>query len=96
MIALMETAAARAMRDELGDGQLSGGVDVRIRHLAATPIGAAVYARATFLGMQGKLFLFRVHAYDLSGLIGEGEHTRAVVTIERLMKGAATRINRPA
>jgi fluoroacetyl-CoA thioesterase len=96
MVALMEIAAARAMRDELGDGQLSVGVDVRIRHLAATPIGAEVYARATFLGMQGKLYLFRVHAYDQGGLIGEGEHTRAVVTTERLMNGAAMRINRPA
>ena len=55
MVALMETAAARAMRDELGDGQLSIGVDVRIRHLAATPIGAEVYARAMFLGMRGQI-----------------------------------------
>ena len=96
MVALMETAAARAMRDELGEGQLSVGVDVRIRHLAATPIGAEVYAKAIFLGMQGKLYLFRVHAYDQGGLIGEGEHTRAVVTTERLMQGAWTRIYRPA
>lgn len=96
MIALMETAAARAMRDELGDGQLSVGVDVRIRHLAATPIGAEVYARAVFLGMKGKLYLFRVHAYDQGGLIGEGEHSRAVIITERLMQGAWTRIYRPA
>jgi fluoroacetyl-CoA thioesterase len=96
MVALMETAAARAMRDELGDGQLSVGVDVRIRHLAATPIGAEVYARATFLGMQGKLYLFRVHAYDQGGLIGEGEHTRAVVATERLINGAAMRTRRTA
>jgi predicted thioesterase len=38
----METAAARAMRGELDGGQLSVGVEVRIRHLAATPIGAEV------------------------------------------------------
>jgi fluoroacetyl-CoA thioesterase len=96
MVALMETAAARAMRDELVEGQLSVGVGVRIRHLAATPIGAEVHARATFLGMQGTLYLFRVHAYDQAGLIGEGEHTRAVVTTDRLMDGALTRVNRSA
>lgn len=96
MVALMETAAARAMRNELADGQLSVGVDVRIRHLAATAIGVEVYSRATFLGMQGKLYRFRVHAYDEGGLIGEGEHTRAVVTAERLRNGAAMRVPRSA
>lgn len=96
MVAIMEVAAARAMRDELGEEELSVGVDIRIRHLAATPIGAEVYARATFMGMRGKLYCFRVHTYDQGGLIGEGEHTRAVVRTERLLNGAWTRVCRPA
>lgn len=91
MVALMETAAARAMRDELHEGQLSVGVDVKVRHLAATPIGVEVWARATFLGMEGKLYRFSIQAYDAGGLIGEGEHTRAVVSTERLLSGAVKR-----
>ena len=91
MIALMEVAAARAMRDVLGDGQLSVGVNVTVRHVAATPIGGTVSARATFIGMDGKLFRFAVQAHDAGGLIGEGEHTRAVVSTERLMSGAFKR-----
>jgi predicted thioesterase len=91
MVALTKIAAARAMRDVLGAGQLSVGVDVKVRHLAATPIGREVYARATFAGMEGKLYRFSGQAYDAGGLIGEGEHTRAVVTTERLVKGAAVR-----
>ena len=39
MIALMELAAARLMRPLLGDDQLSVGVGVDVRHLAATPVG---------------------------------------------------------
>jgi predicted thioesterase len=70
---------------------LSVGVDVNIRHLAATPIGAEVCARATFLGMEGKLYRFQLEAYDGGGLIGEGQHTRAVVSTERLVAGAVKR-----
>ena len=91
MIALMEVAAARAMRGALTDGQLSVGVNVTIHHLAATPIGTPVTARATFTGMDGKLYRFAVQAWDAGGLIGEGEHTRAVVSTDRLIAGAMKR-----
>jgi fluoroacetyl-CoA thioesterase len=91
MIALMELAAARAMQGLLESGQLSVGVGVAVKHLAATPVGVEVRAAATFLGMEGKLYRFRVEAFDRGGLIGEGEHTRAVVSTERLVKGAFAR-----
>jgi predicted thioesterase len=91
MIALMELAAAKGMRPLLGPGQLSVGVGVDVRHLAATPVGIEVRAVATFLGMEGKLYRFRVQAFDRGGLIGEGEHTRAVVVTDRLVNGAHAR-----
>ncbi len=91
MIALMELAAARAMRGSLASGQLSVGVGVQVRHLTATPVGATVRAVATFLGMDGKLYRFKVQAFDAGGLIGEGDHTRAIVDAQRLMNGASTR-----
>jgi predicted thioesterase len=91
MIALMELAAARAMRPLLEDGQLSVGVSLNIKHTAATPLGGNVRAVATYLGPEGKLFRFRVEAFDDAGQIGEGEHLRAVVSTERLLAGAAKR-----
>ena len=91
MIALMELAAARLMRGKLEAGQLSVGVGVNIRHLAATPVGIEVRAAATFLGMDGKLFRFKVEAFDKGGLVGAGEHTRAIIGAERLLTGAASR-----
>ena len=91
MIALMELAAARAMRALLQPGQLSVGVGLNVRHTAATPIGCTVRAVATFLRNEGKLLLFKVEAFDEAGAIGEGEHTRAVIDAERLMSGAARR-----
>jgi predicted thioesterase len=91
MIALMELAAARAMRATLEQGQLSVGVVVNVRHTAATPLGCRVRAEATFQGMEGKLYRFKVVAFDEAGVIGEGEHTRAVVLTERLLQGAERR-----
>ena len=91
MIALMELAAARVMRPMLEEGQLSVGVSLEVRHTAATPVGGRVRAVATYLGPEGKLHRFRVEAFDDAGPIGDGEHTRAIVSTERLLAGAAKR-----
>lgn len=91
MIALMELAAARMLVPLLQPGQLSVGVNVDIRHSAATPVGCTARAVATFVGQEGKLYRFRVEAFDDAGPIGEGEHTRAIVGLERLMAGAEKR-----
>jgi predicted thioesterase len=93
MIALMETAGARALTPLLQPGQLSVGVVVNIKHLAATPNHTLVSARATFLGMEGRLYRFKVEAFDPGGKIGEGEHTRAIINTERLMQGAKARLD---
>lgn len=94
MIGLMETAGARALRPLLQPGQLSVGVMVNIKHLAATPNHTQVSAQATFLGMEGKLYKFKIEAFDPGGKIGEGEHTRAIISEERLMQGAKARVGR--
>ena len=91
MIALMELAAARLMRPVLQDGQLSVGVSLNVKHTAATPVGCKVTAVATYLGAEGKLFRFKVEAFDEAGAIGEGEHLRAIIATERLLSGAARR-----
>lgn len=91
MIALMELAAARLMRPLLQDGQLSVGVSLNVKHTAATLVGCKVTAIATYLGSEGKLFHFKVEAFDEAGSIGEGEHWRAIINTERLLAGAARR-----
>ena len=91
MIALMEVAAARAMSPLLGAGQHSVGVSLDVRHTAATPVGARVRAVATWVRTASKLMYFRVQAFDDAGLIGEGEHARAVIDTARLISGAQRR-----
>ena len=92
MIALMELAASRLMKRVIEPRQLSVGVSVNIKHLAATPNRTKVSAVATFLGLEGKLYKFKVEAFDPAGKIGEGEHTRAIIDADRLVAGAQKRI----
>ena len=91
LVAFMEMAATRLMKPLLEAGQHSVGVEVAIKHSAATPIGGHVRIVATYLGPEGKLFRFKVEAFDDAGPIGEGAHTRAIVTTSRLLAGAAKR-----
>ena len=91
MIALMELAAARAMRPALQPGQLSVGVSLNVKHTAATPVGGKVRALATYQRNEGKLFVFKVEAFDDAGAVGEGEHARAIIDTERLLQSAARR-----
>ena len=96
MVEFMEIAATRLMRPLLEPGQHSVGVSVAIEHTAPTPIGANVRTVATYLGPHGKVFRFKVEAFDDAGLIGRGEHTRAIVTTSRLVAKAEKRRGWPA
>lgn len=91
MVGEMERAAAKLLRPCLQPGQLSVGVRVEVEHTAPTPVGARVVTRARYLGMEGKLHLFQVEAFDPGGRIGHGRHARAVVDKARLLAGADRR-----
>ena len=91
LVAIMEVAAARLLRPHLGPGELSVGTHVDVVHTAATPPSGTVTATATFLGREGKLFLFEVTAADDAGEIGRGTHKRAIVSSDRLVAGASRR-----
>jgi predicted thioesterase len=95
MVALLELAAARLMKGELGPGELSVGVGVEVKHHAATLSGETVRAKATFIGMDGKFFRFAVELFDPAGLAGSGQHTRAIVRTGRLLEGAQKRASQP-
>lgn len=83
MIALMETAAVVAIDHLLPEGEASVGTAISVRHLAATPVRQMVRARAEVTAVNGREIRFRVEAWDEHELIGEGEHTRFVITLDR-------------
>jgi predicted thioesterase len=79
MINLMEAAALAALEDLLEDGQTSVGISFDLRHLAATPVGQRVKARAEAIEVNGRKVTFKVQAWDQQELIGEGVHGRMIV-----------------
>src|SRR6266849_3068543 len=64
MIYLMEVAASKAIREQLPPGWVSVGYEVSVKHIAATPVGRTVTARATLKSIDGKLVTFAVEAHD--------------------------------
>lgn len=83
MIALMENAARSLVDSKLDQGQLSVGVNVNVSHLAATPVGMRVTARAELVAVNGHRLMFKVEAHDEREKIGEGTHIRAIINLDR-------------
>ena len=93
MVALMEIAASRVLKKFLSNSECSVGIEVNINHVSPTSIGAKVRAQAILIEIVDHIFTFTVKAFDESGLIGEGTHKRSIVDIERLEKGALSKIS---
>lgn len=83
MVALMENAAFNATKPLLPETQTTVGVEVNIKHLAATPQGMTVRARAELVEIDGRKLLFKVEAWDDVEKIGQGTHGRYIVDLER-------------
>lgn len=79
LVRLLEEAAVAALAGHLPPGQTSVGTALDIRHLAATPVGMAVTARATLRQVDGRRLSFEVEAHDAVEKIGEGSHQRVLV-----------------
>jgi predicted thioesterase len=86
MIALMENAAVNAIDPLLPEGHASVGTVLNVRHLAATPLGHQVRARAKVIEVDGRKVTFTVQAWDEHELIGEGTHTRVVIDLARFLQ----------
>lgn len=86
MIALMENAAWQAVADMLGEGQVTVGTRVNVSHIAATPLGQTVRATAELIAIDGRRLTFRVEAFDEHQKIGEGQHERFIVNLQRFLQ----------
>jgi len=79
LVGLMEGAAVQALAGHLPPGRTSVGGRINVRHLAPTPVGMRVCARAQLLEVKGRRLVFRVEAWDEAEQIGEATHERFVV-----------------
>ena len=86
MIFLMEVACGQSVSPHLPDGWVTVGTEVNVRHLAATPMGQHVRATAELIEIDGRRLVFNVEAYDEKRKIGEGQHERIIVNLERFIE----------
>jgi fluoroacetyl-CoA thioesterase len=86
MILHMEMASGSAIASHLPEGFVSVGMDVKVRHLAATPVGRTVRAIARVIQIDGRSVLFEVEAWDGDRKIGDGTHRRGIVNVVEFEK----------
>src|SRR4051795_6236345 len=81
MILHMEMASGSAIAAHLPEGFVSVGMDVKVRHLAATPVGRKVRALSRVVQIGPKSVMFEVEAWDGDRKIGDGTHRRGIVNV---------------
>jgi fluoroacetyl-CoA thioesterase len=94
----MEHTCRDLLIEHADEGEDSVGVEVTVRHLAATLPDMEVEITATVKSVEGRRVTFDLEAKDDIEQIGAGGHTRFVVdvakTLERLKAKAAKRAAR--
>jgi predicted thioesterase len=83
LVGIMEAAAVKALDGHLPDHQTTVGGHIDVRHLAATPVGMQVRARAELTAIDGKKLTFHIEAWDEIEKIGEALHERFVIDKEK-------------
>lgn len=85
MAALMEGAACEAVATGLDESETTVGIELNLKHTAATPVGMEVRAEAVVTAVEGKIITFDIKAYDEAGEIGSATHKRALVNPQRFL-----------
>lgn len=85
MAAIMEGAACEAIETGLSEGETTVGIELNLKHIAATPVGMEVRAEAEVTAVDGKIITFAITAYDEAGEIGSAIHKRALVNSQRFL-----------
>jgi len=91
MLGLIERAAVNAVDHLLPVESTTVGTRLDVHHLAPSPLGIQVRARAELVRVEGRTLSFTVEAFDAVDKIGEGTHERAIVDAERLLRRASAK-----
>lgn len=82
-----ESAAVRAIAEQLESGEATVGTRLSIEHLKATPVGMEVRVTARVVAVDGRRVDFEVSAFDEVELVARGAHERVVIDLERFLTG---------
>lgn len=94
MIALMEKTAQLSIQDQLPDGFVTVGTEIKVTHSKASPLGAQIKCHTKLIEASGKKLQFLISAYDGQGIIGEGTHQRYIVNSKAFMERVAASENK--
>jgi predicted thioesterase len=94
LVGLMEAAAVRALTGHLDPNQTTVGARIDVRHLAATPVGMQVRARAELTAIEGRKLTFQIEAWDESEKIGEALHERYLINQDKFLARAQAKSQR--
>ena len=83
MVLHMEETSRDAVDHLLGPGKATVGAFIGARHLAPTPLGMKVRIRSELVKADGRMLSFRVEAWDEVEKIGEADHERVIIDLER-------------
>ncbi len=91
MVALMEEASIKAVDSQLPGQYVTVGTDLKVRHMAATPIGMYVTASAKLVNIDGRKLTFKVEAFDEKEKVGQGDHFRYIVELDKFIDRAESK-----
>lgn len=93
MASFIEHTCASMLSELLPEGQTTVGVEIHLRHLAPTPVYSAVKIRAEVVSIDRNLITFNVQVFDEVELVGEAEHRRAVIEVDRFNKRVDAKVS---
>jgi len=86
MTQLVESTANQLAAPHLKPGQGQVGTVVTVRHLGPTPMGKKVRAEAELVAIDRRKLAFKVKVYDDVEQVGEAEHERFVIDLDKYLE----------
>lgn len=91
LIGLIERTARQALAPLLDADERSVGIEIDLRHLAPTPVGATVTIITRVIRAEGRTVTFQVEARDTEEMIARGLHQRAIIRVEGFARRVAAK-----
>ncbi|SKC91107.1 thioesterase family protein [Maledivibacter halophilus] len=92
MVGLMENASLKSVDPHLPKDYATVGTHLDVKHLAATPVGMKVKAKAELIEIDGKKLKFKIEAYDEKDKIGEGYHSRYIINSPKFIEASKEKL----
>lgn len=94
LCALMEAASVNCVEGHLEYGKTTVGTLISIKHTSPTPMGMTVGAESELVEIDGRRLVFKITAYDKSGVVGSAVHERMIVDGAKLLEKANDKIKK--